>query len=195
MAAAGSGDVEKLQVTDHLCTPLSIRGRYACTMGRAAGCRRRSQQARRDGGCALFSGSEFSSAEVHCRCSSPGGGPRLSSFRTVERSRPAGGFPPRSLARSLLPYWVGLSRRRGAGAGASLGRRSRAGSNREPNFEVGTVAELWRFGCAIRAASITPYFCCRLSRPQRVQTSSLSSTEVHSNWPRQQLPLLRTPRW
>ena len=44
LEAAGSGDVEKLQV-DHLCTPLRIRGRYASVIGRAADCRRRSQQA------------------------------------------------------------------------------------------------------------------------------------------------------
>ncbi len=44
LEAAGSGDVEKLQV-DHLCTPLRIPGRYASVIGRAADCRRRSQQA------------------------------------------------------------------------------------------------------------------------------------------------------
>ena len=58
------------------------------------------------------------------------------SFRTVERGRSAGGFPPRSLARQLLPYRVELSRRRGAGLGVSLGRRSRAGSKREPDSQL-----------------------------------------------------------
>ena len=65
------------------------------------------------------------------------------SFRTVERSRSAGGFPPRSLARQLLPYWVVLRLGRGAGLGASLGRRSRAGSKREPDSRGATTAELW----------------------------------------------------
>ena len=55
------------------------------------------------------------------------------SFRTVERSSSAGGFPPRSPARQLLPYWVVLRLGRGAGLGASLGRRCRVSSKREPD--------------------------------------------------------------
>ena len=65
------------------------------------------------------------------------------SFRTVERSRSAGGFPPRSLARQLLPYWVVLRLGRGAGLGVSLGRRSRAGSKREPVSRGLHFTELW----------------------------------------------------
>ena len=58
------------------------------------------------------------------------------SLRTVERRRSAGGIPPRSLARQLFPYWVVLRLGRGAGLGASLGRRSRAGSKREPDSQL-----------------------------------------------------------
>ena len=64
------------------------------------------------------------------------------SFRTVERNRSAGGFPPRSLARQLLPYWVVLRLGRGAGLGVSLGRRSRAGSKREPSSRGSSFIEL-----------------------------------------------------
>jgi hypothetical protein len=97
LEAAGSGDVEKLQV-DHLCTHLSIRGRYASTMGRAADCRRRLQRGE-TAGAPFSAAANFRQWRNIAVCTSPGGGARLSSFRTVERSRPAGGFPPRSLAR------------------------------------------------------------------------------------------------
>ena len=61
----------------------------------------------------------------------------------ARRSRAGGGVPPRSPARPFFPYWVVLSRRRGAGLGVSLGRRSWVGSKREPNSRVATVAEMW----------------------------------------------------
>ena len=51
----------------------------------------------------------------------------------ARRSRAGGGVPLRLSARSFFPYWVVLSRGRGAGLGVSLGQDSRAGSEREPD--------------------------------------------------------------
>ena len=61
----------------------------------------------------------------------------------ARRSRAGGGVAPRSPARPFFPDWVVLRLGRGAGLGVSLGRRSRAGSKREPNSRVATVAEMW----------------------------------------------------
>ena len=60
----------------------------------------------------------------------------------IPRSHPGGGAPPRPLARPFGSYWVVLRRGRGAGLGASLGRRSRAGSKREPNLQGSSVIYL-----------------------------------------------------
>ena len=59
----------------------------------------------------------------------------------ARRSRTAGGAPPRSPARSFVPYWVVLRRGRVAVPGAGVGRRSRARSKREPDSRAATVAE------------------------------------------------------
>ena len=64
-------------------------------------------------------------------------------FAAGVRSCSGGGAAPRSPARPFGPYWVVLRRGRGAGLGASLGRRSRAGSKREPDSRGATTAELW----------------------------------------------------
>ena len=63
----------------------------------------------------------------------------------ARRSRAGGGVPPRSPARPFVPDWVVLRRGRGAGLGASLGRRSRAGSKREPDSRGFHVTEPWCF--------------------------------------------------
>ena len=60
----------------------------------------------------------------------------------ARRSRAGGGVPPRPPARPFFPYCVVLRLGRGAGLGASLGRRSRAGSKREPNSRDPAVSEL-----------------------------------------------------
>jgi hypothetical protein len=51
----------------------------------------------------------------------------------ARRSRTAGGAPPRSPARSFVPYWVVLRRGRVAVPGAGVWRGSRARLKREPN--------------------------------------------------------------
>ena len=61
----------------------------------------------------------------------------------IPRSHPGGGAPPRPPARPFGSYWVVLRLGRGADLGVSLGQRSRAGSKREPDSRVATVAEMW----------------------------------------------------
>ena len=61
----------------------------------------------------------------------------------IPRSHAGGGAPPRSPARPLDSYWVVLRLGRGAGLGVSLGRRSRAGSKREPDSQRFHIAEFW----------------------------------------------------
>ena len=67
----------------------------------------------------------------------------------ARRSRAAGGVPPRSPARPFFPYRVVLRLGRGAGLGASLGRRSLEGSKREPDLQRFHVTELraWSLVC------------------------------------------------
>ncbi len=60
----------------------------------------------------------------------------------IPRSHPGGGAPPRPPARPFGSYWVVLRLGRGAGLGASLGRRSRAGSKREPSSRGSSVIYL-----------------------------------------------------
>jgi hypothetical protein len=60
----------------------------------------------------------------------------------ARRSRAGGGVPPRPPTLPFFPHWVVLRLGRGAGLGASLGRRSRAGSKREPDSRVATIAEM-----------------------------------------------------
>ena len=60
----------------------------------------------------------------------------------IPRSHPGGGAPPRPLARPFGSYWVVLRLGRGAGLGVSLGRRSRAGSKREPNLRWASIIDL-----------------------------------------------------
>jgi hypothetical protein len=55
------------------------------------------------------------------------------------RSRLGGGAAPRSPARPFGPYWVVLSRGRGAGLRTSVGRRRQAGSKREPDSRGSSV--------------------------------------------------------
>ena len=60
----------------------------------------------------------------------------------ARRSRAGGGVPPRSPARPFFPYWAVLRLGRVAVPDASLGRRSRAGSEREPDSRDPAVSEL-----------------------------------------------------
>ena len=60
----------------------------------------------------------------------------------IPRSHSGGGAPPRPPARPFGSYWAVLRLGRGAGLGASLGRRSRAGSKREPSSRGSSFIEL-----------------------------------------------------
>jgi hypothetical protein len=73
----------------------------------------------------------------------------------ARRSRAVGVVPPYSPTRPFFPYWFGLSRRRGADLGVSLGRRSRAGSEREPDSRDPAGLEL------CRSTVHCPQFCLR----------------------------------
>ena len=78
-------------------------------------------------------------ARTHSNAASPG--KPGSAFVAGGRSRTAGGTPPRSLTRPLVPNRVVLRRGRVAVPGASLGRGSRARLKRELNSRVATIAE------------------------------------------------------
>ena len=56
-----------------------------------------------------------------------------------------GGAPPHSPARPFFPYWVVLRLGRGADLGVSLGRRIRAGSEREPDSRKSSVIQIAEF--------------------------------------------------
>ena len=66
-----------------------------------------------------------------------------SAAAAVRRSHSGGGATPRSPTLPFFSHWVVLRLGRGSGLGVSLGRRSRAGSKREPNSREATTAELW----------------------------------------------------